>query len=343
MKRILSFLFIVIVVCFGFSSCSSDDSSSDESGIRVDNAKLIGEWCSINGNEIMYLNLEAQSKLNNRISYEIGDITTTMFDFAETNGTWAFENGTLRVKSYSSSSGVLKTYDYKISDITEYGFRALQTDIGITYNFSKVIVEKTTTVGESFKFVIPSAYNKFVPASYTSSDSRIAEVDAEGNVKIKKCGTAFIFATNSEGSLVCKVETLAPKQDVIPQHYMTDMFLTLDEFKQQYGSSIVGDIDYSDGTFAFVPDCALFSLCLAYFDTNTGEIYTMYYMLKNADDRAQIGDFLSQVMVAVVNKSGNTVYTNTGSTQDYTLAALFSASESGTLLRFINNKWYSKQ
>lgn len=341
MKQILYFI-LSLVVCLALPSCSSDEESGEGAGTKYDNEKLKGEWCCINGNDITYISLQ-DPMLATVNGYEIGGLTTSLYDSNNGNATWGVSDGSLRIKYISSFSGNQVTHDYKIQRFADYGFTAHQADLDLTFEFSRIVTEKTTSVGEIFKFEVPSKYQDFIPYTFTSSDSRIASVDAEGNVKINKCGTAFIFANSSVGSLVCKVETPAPKDEMIPQCFMTDMFLTLDEFRENHPDYFMLDPDYSDGTLYFLPSDPKFSSCLGYFDTTTGEIYTMFYFLKNPNDREQIGNYLGQVMVSVINKSGNTVYTETGSLQDYTLGAYFSDSESGTYLRFVNNKWYSRK
>lgn len=333
---------MALAICIGLYSCSSDDSNS-ELGTKFDNKVLVGEWCCINGDEITYFTLADQLSLKEKNTFEIGELTTDLIDHNVSVGVWGLVDENLRIRYISSLSGDDRTYDYKVKNVTDYGFTATQTNIGMTYNFCRVVCNKSTIVGEEFKFVIPDDYKNFTPASYSSSDSRIASVDNEGNIKVKKCGTAFIMATSDAGTLMTKVETPEPQIETVPKHYMTDVFMTVNDFMEKYSDYFFLDPDYSDGTLMFIPDNSLFSLCLAYFDTETEEIYTMFYKLNNPNDRAQIDNYLAQTMVAIVNNAGNTVYTETGSLEDYTLGTLWFTSDTTIYLRYINNKWYSRQ
>lgn len=146
-------------------------------------------------------------------------------------GTYTYKNGVLTESYTSSITGGNVKDEYKVVFLDKY---TLKTDyMGSVSTLNKIVENHNLQVGDEIAFSYTDA--EFSPSSFASNDNKIATVDANGNIKAVKRGTAYITAYSSVGKVVAKVVVEDPDNYV--DDFIDDINTTVDEIIEKYGPS----------------------------------------------------------------------------------------------------------
>ncbi len=196
--RIPTIIAIFMVVLL--SSCSSDDESN--SGVPVSISQTIqAEWYSP----------DAERYMNFEYMYVTGTVYQNMSTFPETvetfSGQWFYSRGgvlAMNVLYDNSLKGGAE--DYYVLQCDDRTLKLRHTTLGLMLNFYKIVESYKARIGDRFDIEYTKNHTDFSSATYTTSNSDIADVDSNGRVIVRGGGLAFITVSSTAGSVVVRVD-----------------------------------------------------------------------------------------------------------------------------------------
>lgn len=219
---ILPLFIMAMTVCI---SCGDDDDDNHEVSL---NNKIVGEWYADHSSGDKIARCINKYESDGTYSYEI-----LISSFKEGRNEKTTGNST-----YTISGNVLKEYNelggtYKITVLDQYTMTLFNEQTSSEETHHRIIDTYSLSRGDV------SSYNfsgiGITPVSFTTSDSCIATVAANGEITAVKRGTAYITARFTSGAVVIRV-------NVTDENNMTDDFsenlnLSIEDIVNKFGES----------------------------------------------------------------------------------------------------------
>ncbi len=187
MKKILSF-FIASAIAVSFSSCGEEEcdhiiGSTPEPG---ESLTIVGNWYEEAENEEIRYN-------SNGTLY---DRYVSPKRSAETEGRWECDYKNNKLTYTYQFSGQTQFADWDLKNLTEFSF-VISSETVAEHKLEKIVETYNMEVGKTQQIQFASNYANYTVKSYTSKNSRLANVDVNG----------IITATGEKGTTYIKVET----------------------------------------------------------------------------------------------------------------------------------------
>ena len=252
----------VIAVCLAvlLSSCSSDDEGGSNFPATI-SQYIQAEWYSPDA--ARYLNIEFRNVA--------GDVYQNMSTIPETSetfsGRWFYSNGgVLDMEIIYDKSLVSGSETYYVLQCDERTLKMRHTALGLTLDFYKIVESYNARIGDRIDIAYVKNHSDFSSATYASTNTDIADVDADGRITVKGGGIAFITVSSSAGKVVVKVDS-GQRMD----SYTAEISETIDQVIARHGepdmnfTSVTGSpgigyttapkvIDSAAGTIGYVYD-----------------------------------------------------------------------------------------
>lgn len=274
------FVLAMTAVCV---SCSDDD-DADNSG-AVFKKNIVGEW---------YADNSSSNKIMRAVNTYYADGTYS-YEILISSQEEAVINKQVGTAKYSINGDLLQEYGefggkYKIVEQNEYKMDLLNEQLGVIETLYKIIDTKSVKKGDVWSYDFSSISAR--PVSFTTSDSRIATVDTNGEITAVRCGTAYITANMSYGAVVLRVNVV-DENDVLGD-YSDHINLSKKEIINRFGNKY------------FEPEKGL---SLAYYMGDWDVKDICFYLNSFGKVESIIVEYWPDVDIEAINMSFNRKYT----------------------------------
>lgn len=222
--RILSF---VLLSLLAYTSCSDDDNTSSTSA-----SHFLGGW---------YLDWSTSEKINwNEMNFYADGtfnyctITSSMKEDVnikeEGKSTYTYDGKVISCL-YNWTTGNASTEKLQINYLDKYTCILENITYGLEEAYSRIVDTYYLNVGDATKFVFNDP--EFQANSYTSANTKIAQVTETGEITAIKRGTTYITARAEVGSVTIKV--VVTDQNFATDEFSNDLTLSKREIIKKYG------------------------------------------------------------------------------------------------------------
>lgn len=295
MRKLFNAMVLPLFVLAMTAVCVSCGDEDDENSIVPQKKSIVGEWYSDNS---------SADKTFNGVFYYNSDGT---FNYATLiySPKEGLNEKTTGTSTYTISGNVLKEYGeiggtFKILNSNEYTLELSDEQLGVVETLYKIIDTYSIERGNVSSYDFSNI--GITPVSFTTSDSRIATVAANGEITAVKRGTAYITARFVSGAVVVRVN-------------VTDGDNMTDDFSENLNLSIE-DIVNKFGNQYFIPESKEY---LAYYMGDWEIESVCFYFNELGKVESIIVLYWTDTDMAAINDSFKKKYELTKSTEDYAL------------------------
>ena len=283
---------LLLALTMGLASCS-DDSETENTG-SFTQAQFQGKWCALEGPVAMVLTLESSS-LEGEVYL---NLSTTPTKYETLSGSWVYypTNDMLRLQVLHSRTLQSESQDYKVLQVNDKVLKMREQETGAENIFYRMLDTKTVKQGAVFNIDYPAS------VGYASSNSSIASVTDDGQVRANGQGVAFISVYTQDDQMVIVKVHVEGVIETLVDEVMSD----IDKVLSRYGTpDAKGQMGGNQAILYRNPASYPALAALQYqYDESTREI-TRILTVYNSQDAYQIdADFI----VANYINHGNNLY-----------------------------------
>ena len=197
--RYSNYIFLQLVLLFGFSSCSNDD---DGTSFPLEN--VTGEWYQDYSDEskvnFAYVTFSPDGQFTDR---EVNIGLNSNYDML-VEGTYKYDGKTVRILSTTKYDPRQYYQEWRVDGVQKYTLEFTEEAVHESHVFHRVVDTYKMNVGDSRQWSVNDA--SFSVLSYFSTDEKIASVDENGMIHANKRGTVFVRGLSATEEAVIKVE-----------------------------------------------------------------------------------------------------------------------------------------
>lgn len=227
MRKLFNAMVLPLFVLAMTAVCVSCGDEDDENSIVPQKKSIVGEWYSDNS---------SADKTFNGVFYYNSDGT---FNYATliSSPKEGLNEKTTGTSTYTISGNVLKEYGeiggtFKILNSNEYTLELSDEQLGVVETLYKIIDTYSIERGNVSSYDFSNI--GITPVSFTTSDSRIATVAANGEITAVKRGTAYITARFVSGAVVVRVNVT--DGDSMTDDFSENLNLSIEDIVNKFGN-----------------------------------------------------------------------------------------------------------
>ena len=227
--RYSNYIFLQLVLLFGFSSCSNDD---DGTSFPLEN--VTGEWYQDYSDEskvnFVYVTFSPDGQFTDR---EVNIGLNSNYDML-VEGTYKYDGKTVRILSTTKYDPRQYYQEWRVNNVKKYTLDITDEAVHESFVFHRVVDTYKMNVGDSRQWSVNDA--SFSVLSYFSTDEKIASVDENGMIHANKRGTVFVRGLSATEEAVIKVEI--NDSDMLIDDFTKYIGCDFDNLVQDYGTPL---------------------------------------------------------------------------------------------------------